>query len=180
MVFNQKGIAPVAILVILAVLVAGISGGTVFVLKNKQLARQAEENQKQVDDLGKQIESLQKENKKLKGSSAGGSLDFLKDISDAEKKAKASTAKQNVASVATSLALYNDDCGDYPTSLNWGGELKGTSKCSPVNIVYASKLPEKSKDGISHDYQRFDSARFKLTVSQDSKIIYTCTENGCE
>lgn len=58
---DSKGIAAITVIIIIALLSAGLAGGGVWYWQNQQLKKQKQDSDKQIQDLQKQVDDLRKE-----------------------------------------------------------------------------------------------------------------------
>lgn len=93
-------------------------------------------------------------------------------LGTARKKARASSAKAKVQSIANGLEMYYDDNNSYPGSLNWGGSLVSGG------TTYIGNLPQQQEGDIRYEYSGGGTS-YSLTVTQSGNTIFTCDPNGC-
>ena len=159
---NQKGLAPIVIILITAIVSLGVAGGGVWYYQDQQAKRQKEDSdkkvaelQKQVEDSKKQIEELQKSNESEKTTES----------TDETANWKTYTATKFDFSVKYPSSLSISDCQglftaqDGPTFIaSWTLDKNNKCNTSPVPSpgIVVEEYPNNPTDGgkFTPDQQR--------------------------
>ena len=99
----------------------------------------------------------------------------------AKKSARDGRRKADLEQIRSALEIYRTDCKTYPSSLSWGGQLKGddsSSACSSSN-VYLDQIPS-DPGSCSYYYSRSSSNSYTLCASLETggNLVSGCGSCG--
>ncbi len=99
-------------------------------------------------------------------------------LQGARESSRDSKRKADLESIRSALEIYRADCGDYPSSISSGGQIKGDgspSSCSLVN-VYMEEVPA-DPDGSPYTYNRSAPTRYTLCATLEETASQYCVNS---
>lgn len=99
-------------------------------------------------------------------------------LQGARESARDSRRKSDLETLRSAMELYRSDCGFYPPSVSFGGQLVGSGNPSCNGNVYLEDVPEDPRNDRSYSYSR-GPGNFEYSLCAAMEVTEPEDTSGC-